>query len=492
MSLLTRLRETIHEHHLVRPGDTLVVGVSGGPDSLTLLHALRILAPEMDLKLHVAHLNHQLRDTESDADEQFVIWLAREWGLPVANASWDVRGYAEENGLAIEEAARTLRYQFLIGVANQVHASAIAVAHHANDQVETILLHFLRGAGLSGLRGMAYKSTLTSAKSSMSLIRPLLDISRDQIEAYCAENDLHPRADESNFDMTYLRNRLRHNVIPYLETINPNLNEVLRHAALSISDDYAYIEQNVLGIFERMTRPLGERAHPDGFVFDRKWFRALPVNLQRGVLREAVARLRRLKNIGYQHIENARHVAAEKGVGAEATLPQGLLLVVGYDDFTIGEHIPLPDAPLLLHGETISLNVGDEVWLQDSDWGVRVTMDDSPPIAARATSRWAVLFDARRIRGLLVLRTRRQGERFAPLGMRGKHKSLHEYMIDEKIPRHLRDLIPILGDDEKILWVVGYRSDDQTVARTPQERDAQITEPSNAIRVEFFKSGWLE
>ncbi len=502
MTLIEKLRSTIHEHQLLARGNTLVVGVSGGPDSLTLLHALKMFAPEMELKLHIAHLNHQLRGDDSDADEQFVVWLAREWGLPLAKASWDVSGYADENGLSIEEAARNLRYQFLIGVANQVQANAIAVAHNADDQVETILLHFLRGAGLSGLRGMAYKTRLMtnderrtstvgdspsvlrpSSFVGVDLIRPLLDITRAEIENYCVENNLQPRVDETNFDLTILRNRLRHNVIPYLETINPNFRAVLRHSALSIADDYAYIHQNVLGIFERMGRAIGDVSKPSGFVFDRKWFRALPVNLQRGVLREAVSRLRRLKNIGYQHIENARQAAAEKDAGAEATLPQGLLLVVGYDDFTIGEHLEIPDAPLLLNHQAIVLNVGDEVMLEESDWGVRVqTTDDR----RQTTEKWTAVFDADKISGKLTLRTRRAGERFAPKGMGGKHKSLHEFMIDEKIPRHLRELIPILADEEKVLWVVGYRADERA---SPQRSKASIAarQVENLVRVEFFK-----
>lgn len=522
MTLFQKLRTTIHEHELLNRGDTLVVGVSGGPDSLTLLHALRGIAPELELKLLVGHLNHQLRGEESDADEQFVVSLAREWGLPVANASWDVRGYAQETGLSIEEAARNLRYQFLLGAAKRVKANAIAVAHNADDQVETILLHFLRGAGLTGLRGMAYKSGIqiagdggqgtgdgrqeaggnnqseaspqSSAMSvsitkrtshlipqhSVALIRPLLDVTRGEIENYCVENNLQPREDKTNLDRTILRNRLRHEVIPYLETINPNLREVLRHSALSVTDDYDYIHQNVLGIFERMMR-----AANGALVFDRKWFRALPVNLQRGVLREAVSRLRRVKNIGYQHIESARRVAADKDAGAEATLPQGLLLVVGYDDFTIGEHLPLPDAPLLLHGETMALDVGDERLLEGSDWAVRVrTTGDrgrGTRDGGRTTNLWVGEFDGGKIRGKLNLRTRRAGERFCPVGMGGKHKSLHEFMIDEKIPRHLREFVPVLADDEKVLWVVGYRQDERSAV-------GHGDEAANMIRVEFFKN----
>lgn len=471
MSLLTKLRATIHAHELVKHGDTLVVGVSGGPDSLTLLHALRAISPDLSLNLHVAHLNHQLRGAESDADEQFVAQISRELGLSHAGARWDVQTYAEENKLSIEEAARNLRYQFLVGVATRVHANAIAVAHNADDQVETILLHFLRGAGLAGLRGMAYTTELATddGRRTTTLIRPLLDITRAEIEEYCHENNLHPHSDSTNFDITILRNRLRLEVIPYLERINPNFRQVARHSALSIADDYAYIHQNIIGIFDRMARPTG-----DGFILDRKWFRALPINLQRGVLREAITRLKRIKNVGWVHIENARKVAAESQVGAEATLPRGLALVVGYDEFTIGEKMPLPDIPLLLEGNPVQLNVGDEVMLPESDWGVRVKEAGGSKQEADTSG---LELDADKVKGNLTLRTRQTGERFVPSGMGGKHKSLHEFMINEKIPRHLRDFVPILADDEKILWVCGYRADGRAVV-TPNTQ--------KILRVEFF------
>lgn len=474
--LLSKVRVTIHEHHLVERGDTVVVGVSGGPDSLVLLDVLRELAPELDLKLHVAHLNHQLRGAESDADAEFVMQLAQAWGLPAAGASWDVKGYARENRLSIEEAARNLRYRFLLATADHLNAAVVAVAHNADDQVETILMHFLRGSGLAGLRGMAYKTSL----SSSVLIRPLLDITRAEIDAYCQDKNLQPRLDASNLDRTFFRNRLRHQVIPYLEQLNPNLREVLRHSARSLADDYDYIQQNVLGIFDRMTRAVGESPDhaPEAYVFDRAWFRALPVNLQRGVLREAVMRLRQgLRNIGFSHIEEARQVALDKDAGSEATLPQGLLLVVGYDDFTVGEHLPLPDMPLL-HVPELAVAEGAEVLLPESDW-VATVKEENLKTDEMGVGRWSARLNADAVQGRLVLRTRRAGDRFMPAGMRGKHKSLHEFMIDHKIPRHLRDLIPILADEEKILWVCGYRVDE----RAKISRDT-----ARVLRVDFLKS----
>jgi tRNA(Ile)-lysidine synthase len=484
MNLVGRVRAAIGDHALFEPGEPVVVGVSGGPDSLALLHALRELAPEFGLQLHVAHLNHQLRGAESDADAAFVENLAREWSLPATVEARAVGAYAREHQLSLEEAARVVRYQFLADTAARIAAHRVAVAHNADDQVETILMHFLRGAGLSGLRGMTYRTKLPNEPNrpnvpnepnGLWLVRPLLDVTREEIEAYCREVGLQPRFDRSNLDTTLFRNRLRREVLPFLEQLNPNLREVLRNSARALADDYEYLRAQTEGTFVRVAR----RAN-GAFVFDRAEWQALPPSLQRATLREAVRDLRQgLRNINWQHVEDARRVALEGETGAEATLPQGLLLVVGYDDFTVGETLPLPDMPLM-HHEEIRLRVGETAELPDSDWSVQTS-----PIAplseserGRGRGNWTVVLDADRIRGQLVLRMRRRGERFEPSGLGGKHKSVHEFMIDEKIPRHLRDLLPILADEEKILWVCGYRVD---------ERAKATEETKQVVRVEFFK-----
>ncbi len=478
--LISRVRESIRERGLFSRGETVVVAVSGGPDSLTLLDILRELAPELQIALHVAHLNHQLRGAESDADAEFVAQLAREWKLRATIQSRDVGAYAREHHHSIEEAARVVRYRFLAEVAAQVGAQIVAVAHNADDQVETVLMHFLRGAGLSGLRGMEYKSRLltTDNRLQMNLVRPLLDVTRTEIEIYCRENNLQPRLDASNLDTTIYRNRLRHEVLPYLEQFNPNLRAVLRRSAASMADDYEYLRAQVFAAFEQVAT-LTESA----FVFDREKWRALQPSLQRATLREAIHRLRYgLRNVNWAHIENARRVALENDVGAEASLPQHLVLVVGYGEFTVGETLPLPDMPLL-HGVTIPLRVGATVELPESEWKLRV-VDEPPPLIPPPLNGggrgggWSAQFDADKIRGELVLRTRRAGERFEPCGLAGHHKSLHEFMIDEKISRHIRDLIPILADDEKILWVCGWRVDER----------AKVTgETKNILRGEFFR-----
>ncbi len=304
MDLLDTVRKTLAEQRLISPGDKVVVGVSGGPDSLALLHLLCALRGELRLDLHVAHLNHRLRAAESEADAEAVARLAREWDVPATIESLDVSAWAREQRLGLEEAARIARYRFLSDVARRLDARLIAVAHHADDQVESVVMHFLRGAGLGGLRGMPYAtpeflflSSRGGEKPSAAaageeprrlIVRPLLDVTRAQIEAYCAAHSLTPRRDRSNEDTTLFRNRLRHEVIPYLETQNPGLRRVLLHTSRALADDYEIVQGEIRKATARVVR------EEDGFlVFALSPWRALAVALRRGTLRAAVERLRR-------------------------------------------------------------------------------------------------------------------------------------------------------------------------------------------------------
>jgi tRNA(Ile)-lysidine synthetase-like protein len=204
VELIAQVRQTVDDHHLLLAQDTVVLGVSGGPDSLCLLDVMRQLAPDYAVRLHVAHLNHGLRGEASDQDAAYVASLAQDWGLPYTIERADVAAQAQERRLSIEEAARQTRYRFLAAVARQVGGRSVAVAHHADDQVETVLMHFLRGSGLGGLRGMRPLSRVdelrlgdepqpTASVSGIRLLRPLLNVTRREIEEYCIAHDLHPR-----------------------------------------------------------------------------------------------------------------------------------------------------------------------------------------------------------------------------------------------------------------------------------------------------------
>ena len=394
--LLPQVRRTIRRYDLLRDGMALVVGVSGGPDSLCLLHLLSRLAPEMGLRLHVAHLNHGLRGAEADADADFVAEFAAGLGVPCTVGRAEVAELAREAGLSLEEAARQARYRFLADVAADAGADTIAVGHNADDQAETVLMHFLRGSGVAGLRGMLPKtqlgefrlsgeagerrsggagelgsggadapsishSPLPPLSLSPFLIRPLLATPRAAIEAYCAEHGLQPRFDRSNEDTTIYRNRLRHELLPILEGYNPRIREVLAHTAEVLAGDHEVLRAAVDEAWDRVrTRereiggagewesgrmspalPLSHspvaRRDPHDVCFDLPAWRALPLGLQRATIREAIHRLRAsLRNINWEHVERAVWLAREGTTGQKATLAAGLELEISYRTLRIG------------------------------------------------------------------------------------------------------------------------------------------------------------
>jgi tRNA(Ile)-lysidine synthase len=259
--LLDLVRRYAERYALWSDGEVVVVGVSGGPDSLCLLHLLRRLAPESHLTLHVAHLNHGLRGAAGEADAQAVAERAADWALPCTIGRADVPALAVESRTSLEEAAREARYAFLQAVARDRGARTIAVGHNADDQAETVLMHFLRGSGLAGLRGMLPRTAL----GERFLVRPLLDMPRSRIEAYCAASNLQPSRDLSNADTTIYRNRLRHELLPLLEdprragSYRRGTGRRLRDPGSEPGDDLAGDPAACAGR-RRVSRPAGEAA----------------------------------------------------------------------------------------------------------------------------------------------------------------------------------------------------------------------------------------
>jgi len=484
--VLKQVRRTIETYGLLAPGDGVVVGVSGGPDSLCLLHVLLRLREEYRLRLHVAHLNHSARGAEADADAEFVAALAAEWNLPVTVEKQDVPALAREQRLAFEEAARRVRYAFLARVAGATGMHKVAVGHNADDQAETVLMHFLRGSGLAGLRGMLPITSITDYRllepflqqpaTSISLIRPLLEVPRSEIERYCADQGFRPRFDCSNLDTTHFRNRLRHELLPLLEGYNPKVRARLRHTAAVVAADYELLTQ----LREQAWAEVIRDEREETIVLDRVSWRALPVALQRATLRQATYRLRRsLRDVDFVHVENARQVGLRGETGAQATLPMGLALTVGYDTLTVddaGEAGPPPDEPLLWSVEPIPVQVPGTTLLPSapsasfragpqSEWVLQAEVTncassgdewDTAQIAANPDP-WTAHFDADALADPLVLRPRRRGDRFRPQGMQGHGVKLSAFMINLKIPRAWRDRVPLLVTGDEIVWVCGRR-----------------------------------
>ncbi len=488
MDFLTSLRRFLSKHELLPRGLSgapgalhapIIVGVSGGADSLCLLHALNTLAPEFDWQLHVAHLNHQLRGEEAQADADFVRDLARQWNLPYTIEARDVAAFARRQKLSIEEAARQVRYGFLLEVALTQHSDTIAVAHNADDQAESVLMHFLRGSGLSGLRGMQPKMLITDLRliiqhsttpalhaarqrgASVSnqqfkihLVRPLLDTPRAAIDEYCRQHDLHPRLDATNADTTYFRNRLRHELLPLLETYNPQIRSILCRTADVIAAEHEILQAHTNDVWGMILVEESDIA----LTFDLPLWRRQPIGMQRALLRQAIQRLRPpLRDIDFVHIEEAIEILRRATTGDQVTLPQNLLLEVSYATFTIAprDALSLPDWPLLPErSATLPIDVPGITPLPESAWSLTTVFeacDSGLPLA-----RFAACFDADTLPAPLTLRPRTSADRFQPQGMPASVR-LKDWMINAKIPRAIRDRLPLIVSGDQIVWVPGYR-----------------------------------
>ncbi|MFW5713767.1 MAG: tRNA lysidine(34) synthetase TilS [Brevefilum sp.] len=449
------LAETTKNKCGLTPDEPLVLGVSGGADSLALMLGL------VNLGYHpiVAHLDHALRP-ESTEDAAFVKRLAKAQKLRFVSTRIDVGRYAEEQGQSIEEAAREVRYQFLFDQARRQKAQAVAVAHHADDQVETVLMHFLRGAGLPGLSGMSYRRTFSNRHAQIPIVRPLLGIWREEIEAFVAEAGLTPREDATNRDLRYFRNRLRHALMPELETYNPQIRQVLWRTAEVLGEENRFIESLAAGAWEKC---FIKDSH-DRVQLDLQAFRSLATAMQRRVLRRAIERLRPdLRDIGFAAIDRGLAFIEVPSESGEIDLVARLNLAVLGDRLIVktwGAVLPDWGKPLLVSkDQTTLLDLGTPVELRHS-W--RVEMDEvhvpeDPLAALGAMGPYEVWLDAEKLVLPLTVRGRKAGERWQPLGMAGHSQSLQDFFINEKVPPHLRDLWPLVCSAGEVVWAVGLR-----------------------------------
>lgn len=489
--LLARVAQTIERHALCAPGQTIVVGVSGGVDSLVLLHGLVALRDRLGVALHAATLDHGLRGAAGAADVAFVRQTAAAWGVPCTAGRADVRAIAQMARLGVEETARRVRYTFLVRVACQVGAARVAVGHQRDDQAETVLMHLVRGSGLSGLRGMLPASPLTAShvlegiplefdpplsspaapESWPVLIRPLLDICRAEIEAYAAEHNLQPRTDASNADLTFLRNRLRHQVLPLLETLNPNIRQTLAQTADVLRADAELIEAAGAAALAHATRPTSSAG---AVVLDRGVWAKLPLALKRQLVRAAIRQVRpALREVTYEHIAEAVALADSGQIGARAPLPGGLTLRVSYDALIVGEAetgaAEVSDAPALDPTRPgPHFRAGQRGRYVAGEWVFTVRpLDAADDLAAlHADPLCAALWVPPG--ATLALRTRRPGDRFRPRGLRGHSQKLSDTLIALRVPAPWRDRVPLLTVDEAIAWLV---------APTPNGVRGRVAEP---------------
>ncbi len=450
-TLEERVLPFIVGHRLASRHEPLLVAVSGGADSVCLLHILSRLRGELGVTLHVAHLNHQLRGAEADADADYVSGLAGRLGIPATIERRDVGEYQARHRLSREEAAREVRYTFLAEVAGRVGARRVAVGHTRDDHIETVLMHLIRGAGTRGLRGLQPLTELALGGSRITVIRPLLPLSHEETAGYCAHHRLAPRIDSTNLSLSPLRNRIRHELLPLLAGYNPRIADALLRTARIAGDDTSFLEEQVAGVWEGIARRQG-----DTVILDRDGFCQLPPSLQRYLLRAAVESLAgNVRDIEMRHIEGIM-AARDKPAGKSLNLPSGLVFSIDYARFLIGRD-PAALSPFPALSGEVALNVPGETELPGGR--IKATVMTPPAVAGDSGGCRACL-DLDKAGDRLVVRTRRRGDRFQPLGM-SQPKKVNEFMIDAKVPRPWRQQVPIVCSPEHILWVVGWRIDDR-------------------------------
>jgi tRNA(Ile)-lysidine synthase len=460
MSLRDRTRRTIERHALVAPGGRVLVALSGGPDSVALLHVLVDLQSCGDLILAgVAHFNHQLRGDAADADERFCRELAASLALPIQVGSADVRDEARRTGRSIEDAARTLRYKFLEEAADRLNADAIAVGHSLDDQAETFLLRLIRGSGPRGLASIRPRAG--------RVIRPLIEIPRAELRQYAQDHRLQWCEDDTNADRSIPRNRVRHELIPYLaRDFSPAIVDVLaREAAIALVDEDR-LEQEAIDLASSIVlRNTGGTIELAAAALS-----SLHPALQARVARRVLSIVPGPGHIGFDQIQRLLDLTKGDPKRTSVSLP-GRQVERRGDRIVVG--------PALSRGTTeansfrVPLSIPGEVTLDGAGWAVSAERAESAgEAAAPGSGRAAVVAVAAMPLTLpLAVRSRRPGDRFRPLGQIGR-KKLQDFLVDRKIPREMRDSLPLVVDGaDRIVWVVG-----QAVAE-----DFRVTEPARGV-----------
>jgi len=463
-----RIYNTIVEHKLINKGENVIVGISGGPDSVCLLHALACLSERLEIKVYGAHVNHMLRGDESDSDEQYVSDLCRKIGVELYTKSINVKEMAEKMKLSLEDAGRQARYEFFYELSDKLGNAKIAVAHNKNDQAETVLMHMLRGSGLEGLRGMDYIRG--------KIIRPLLDIERSDIEEYCRKNYLQPRTDSSNTHTVYTRNKIRLELIPKVqELLDIDLIKTVSRMSELIKADSDFINLNALKEYNSCKRDIGEGQVGLDLLKLVDLHPAILSRVIRFAINDVKGDLKGIENIHIKYVEN---LILNGRTGAVIQLPGRLRAARSYQIIKIYEEKKQTDVPYF----DMKINIPGKTHIEELNAFI-----ESDIIKNRFNQKFyknitndsmEQFFDYDILSEGINIRQRRAGDVFRPCGSKGT-KKLKEYFIDKKIPKEIRNNIPIVAKGSEIIWIIGYKINDKF----------KVTENTmNVLRLKYTKN----
>ncbi|SKA95447.1 tRNA(Ile)-lysidine synthase [Caloramator quimbayensis] len=425
---------TINKYNMISKGDKIVIGFSGGPDSTALIHVLHSLREDYDIKLYAAHINHMIRGDEAFRDEEYSKSLCEKLNVPFFLKREEVIKFAKGKKMSLEEAGRYIRYSFFSEVAKEVGANKIALAHNMNDQAETMIMRFFRGSGISGLCGI-------KPVRDNKYIRPIIECSREEIEEYCKVNNLNPIVDSTNEESIYIRNRIRLEVIPYIKNyFNSNIVESLYRSSEIIRDEENFIKNEAIKCIEVIKLRDG---------YDAKKFNCLHTAIKRRILRSIIEDLKgNLNGIEGKHIEECIEIIKNEDTGKRVSLPDNIECLIEYDIFKIKKKINVKnfESELEIPGKVTldyeNIEVYTKIIYKSND-----TYKDTMFIK---------YFDYDKIKDKLCIRNRRDGDYMYPKGMEGR-KKIKDIFIDKKIPREVREKIPLIALGNEILWIPKIR-----------------------------------
>ena len=435
--LLKQVKTTLKKYKLIKTEDRVLVSVSGGPDSVALLAVLHELMDMFKWDLQVAHINHKLRGKESNKDQEFVYKLASKYGVEFHSVSVDTKKLAKEKKLSLEEAARNIRYEFLGKTADRIKAHKIALGHTQNDQAETVLMRLFRGAGSLGLSGIPIKRE--------KFIRPLLEVTRQEILEYLKEKNLRYRQDKTNLKTDFLRNKIRLNLLPWLnKEVNPEIVATLSRTAMILNETEQFLNKETEKIFKKVAK-----STKDKITLDLEKFSFYDKILKRNLIRKCWQKLTAdVYPLDYQPVERVLDLIESNKIGKRVNLKNGYWAELNSNQLVIFKKQPIK--------VNILAKFPGEVRLNGFNLKGQVVERKNLPEKIKNLDEKFAYLDWGKLKAPLKLRFRSAGDRFKPLGMEGT-KKVSDFLVDLKVPRYKRDEILLLISGAKIAWIVGHR-----------------------------------
>lgn len=449
--LEARFLENIKKYSLIDSKDTIIVGTSGGPDSVALVYLLAKIRDSYKLNIVLAHLNH-LHRKEAELDEKLVADLANNMGFDfrIKHASMD--DYAKKQKISPEDAGRRLRYEFFDEIAKNFESPKIATAHIKDDQAETVLMRMIRGTGAEGLAAMDFKNR--------NIIRPLLNFEKSELLAYLHENNINYATDQTNFESDYTRNYIRNEIFPKMEEINPNVIDSFYKLSQLVRDDIEIIDSLIEEIFASLAT-----IKPDKSIsYDRESFENQTNPIKAKLIRQGIFKIKgEVKDISKDNID--KFISLSKLDTGKEIIKDDLIFIKNYEDYRL-EAIKENKST----DEVVDLLANDQVNF------LSATIKASLVEKKAEKNKNIAYFDYDKLSFPLKIRSRRNGDSFYPLGL-GHRKKLKDFFIDEKVDRNLRDQIPLVLSNDQIIWISGFRQseDYQVDSKTKKILKIEVT-----------------